>query len=63
MFAFYGVGDGREFCLDTNSVAADREMPVVCAYLGGDEREEIASDFGSAFLILVREELGDEDAE
>ena len=55
LFVFYAVGDGGHFCLDTTRIAADGEMRVVGVYGGG--REDVASDFGSAFLMLVQEEL------
>jgi antitoxin YobK len=59
LYAFYDVGDGETFCLDTTRAAADGEVPVVAVRFGGDDdREEIAPDFGSAFLTLVEEELG-----
>jgi hypothetical protein len=57
LLSFYAVGDGQEFCLDTTRVASDGEMPVVGVHFGGDHRQEIATDFGSAFLTLVQEEL------
>ena len=62
LFVFYAVGEGTEFCLDTSRTGADGEMPVV-AVAPGDEggREEVAQDFGSALLMLVREELELED--
>ena len=57
LFVFYALGEGTESCLDTSRTAPDGEMPVVAVDPGGEVREEIASDFGSAFLALVREEL------
>lgn len=57
LFVFYALGEGTEFCLDTSRTAPDGEMPVVAVDPGGEVREEIASDFGSALLALVREEL------
>ena len=53
LYVFYAVGDGTDFCLDTEHVADDGEMPVVGIYLGAEDREKIAPDFGSAFLMLV----------
>ncbi len=62
LFSFYAVGEGTEFCLDTTRTAADGEMPVVAVDPSGEGREEVAPDFGSAFLMLVEEELaGDDD--
>lgn len=57
LFAFYGVGDGTEFCLDTTRTADDGEMRVVAVNAGGEVVEEVARDFGSAFLMLIQEEL------
>jgi SMI1-KNR4 cell-wall len=59
LFSFYASGDGLEFCLDTSHVAPDGEMPVVGVYLSGDEREEIASDFGAAFVMLLEDALAE----
>lgn len=62
LFVFYALGEGTEFCLDTSRTAPDGEMPVIAVDPGGEVREEIAPDFGSALHMLVREELGlDED--
>jgi antitoxin YobK len=58
LFVFHAVGDGTEFCLDTTRAASDGEMPVVAVHPDGDAREEVAPDFGSALLMLVREALG-----
>jgi hypothetical protein len=59
VYVFYDVGDGETFCLDTTQVAADGEMPVVGVRLGGgDDRDEIAPDFGRALLMLLEDELG-----
>jgi hypothetical protein len=59
LYAFYDVGDGETFCLVTTQVAADGEMPVVgVRFGGGDDREEIAPDFGSVLLTLIEDELG-----
>jgi SMI1-KNR4 cell-wall len=58
LFSFHAVGDGEEYCLDTSRLRPDGEMPVVGVYVGSDERREIAADFGRAFLMLLREELG-----
>jgi hypothetical protein len=57
LHAFYSVGDGTLFCLDASRVAEDGEMPVVAVGSGDEEMEEIAPDFGRAFLMLVEEEL------
>ena len=35
----------------------DHEMPVVAVHPSGEAQEEVASDFGTAFLLLVREAL------
>jgi antitoxin YobK len=56
LLVFYAVGEGTEFCLDTTRAASDGEMPVVAVDPSGN-REEVASDFGGAFLMLVQEEL------
>jgi hypothetical protein len=53
---FYAVGEGTEFCLVTIRVTPDREMPVVEVDPSADTKEEVAPDFGSAFLMLVQEE-------
>jgi hypothetical protein len=58
LFSFHAVGDGEEFCLDSSRVRPDGEMPVVGIYAGSNERRDIAPDFGSTFLMLIREELG-----
>ena len=57
LFALYALGEGTESCLHTSRTAPDGEMPVVAVDPAGEAREEIASDFGSALLALVREEL------
>jgi antitoxin YobK len=58
LYVFYAVGDGEHFCLDSERVAADGEMPIVGVSLGDEsDREEIAPDFGRAFLMLVEEEF------
>jgi hypothetical protein len=57
LFSFHAVGDGEEFCLDSSRVRPDGEMPVVGIYAGSNERRDIAPDFGSTFLMLIREEL------
>ena len=57
LFVFYAVGEGTEFCLDITRTGSDGEMPVVAVDPIGDRQEEVASDFGCAFLMLVREEL------
>jgi len=57
LFVIYAVGEGTEFCLDITRTASDGEMPVVAVDPSGDRQEEVASDFGGAFLMLVREEL------
>jgi len=61
LFAFYSVGEGTEFCLDTTRAASDGEMPVVAVHPGGETQEEVASDFGKAFLMLVQEALDVDD--
>jgi hypothetical protein len=58
LFSFHAVGDGEEFCLDSSRVRPDGEMPVVGIYAGSNESRDIAPDFGSTFLMLIREELG-----
>jgi len=58
LFSFYAVGEGTEFCLDTTRTTPDGEMPVVAIDPSAEAREEVAPDFGSAFLMLVQEELG-----
>lgn len=63
LYAFFDVGDGEQFCLDTGHVADDGEMPVVAVYFDDEEREEIAPDFGRAFLMLIEEELGLDESE
>ena len=57
LFVFCALGEGTEFCLDTSRTAPDGEMAVVAVDPGGEVREEIASDFGSVLLALVREGL------
>ena len=62
LFVFYAVGEGTEFCLDTTRPASDGEMPVVAVLPSEETQDEVASDFGNAFLMLVQEALGlDED--
>jgi antitoxin YobK len=63
LFTFYAVGEGTEFCLDTTRTTPDGEMPVVAVTTSGATKEEVAPDFGSAFLMLVQEELGYDDDE
>ena len=65
LFAFYAVGEGTEFCLDTTRTAPDGEMPIVAVDPSGETKEEVAPDFGSAFLMLVQEDrpLDDDKAE
>jgi hypothetical protein len=57
LFVFYAVGEGTEFCLDITRTASDGEMPVVAVDPSGDKLEEVASDFGRAFLMLVQDAL------
>ena len=63
LFTFYAVGEGTDFCLDTTSTGADGEMAVVAVDASGEAKQQLAPDFGSAFLMLVQEELGYDDDE